>query len=43
MILSADRHEALIEEIEDLKDRLSVYEAEGLTMELGKVRAELGL
>jgi antitoxin StbD len=43
VVLSVRRHEALIEEIEDLKDRLSIHEREGLTMSLDKVLAELGL
>jgi len=28
---------------EDLRDRLSVYEAEGVTMSLDKLEADLGL
>lgn len=43
VVLSVRRHEALLEEIEDLKDRLSIHEREGLTMSLDKVLAELGL
>lgn len=43
IMLSARRHEAMLEEIEDLKDRLSIHEREGLTMNLDKVMAELGL
>ncbi len=43
VLISVRRHAALMEEIEDLEDRLSIHEREGLTMELSKVRAELGL
>lgn len=43
ILMSTRRHEALLEEIEDLKDRLSIHEREGLTMSLDKVLAELGL
>jgi antitoxin StbD len=43
VLMSARRHEALIEEIEDLRDRLSIHEREGLTTELDKLEAELGL
>lgn len=40
---SAERVDALLEEIEDLKDRLSVHEREGLTMDFDKVLASLGI
>jgi antitoxin StbD len=43
VVMSARRYEALLEEIEDLRDRLSIHEREGLTMDLDKVGAELGL
>lgn len=43
VLMSARRHEALMEEIEDLRDRLSIHEREGLTMDLDEVAAELGL
>jgi antitoxin StbD len=43
VILSARRYDAIIEDIEDLRDRLSVYEREGLTIGLDKLKAELGL
>ncbi len=43
VLMSVRRHEALLEEIEDLKDRLSIHEREGLTMSVDKVKAELGL
>ncbi|MGH3094580.1 MAG: type II toxin-antitoxin system Phd/YefM family antitoxin [Streptosporangiales bacterium] len=42
VVLSARRHEELMEQLDDLEDRLSVYEAEGLTMDYDKLRAELG-
>jgi len=42
VIVSMRRYEALLEEIEDLRDRLSIHEREGLTVELDKVLAELG-
>jgi prevent-host-death family protein len=43
VLMSADRHEGLLELIEDLRDRLSIHEREGLTVDWGKARAELGL
>jgi antitoxin StbD len=43
VLMSARRHDALLEEIEDLRDRLSVHEREGLTIELDKLKAELNL
>lgn len=43
VIMSADAHAALIEKIEDMDDRLSIYEREDLTMSLDKVKAELGI
>lgn len=43
VVMSLRRHEALLEEIEDLRDRLSIHEREGLTTDLDKVAAELGL
>jgi antitoxin StbD len=39
----SDEHAALLEEIEDLRDRLSIHEREGLTTSWDKVKAELGL
>jgi antitoxin StbD len=41
--VSVRRYEALLEEMEDLQDRLSIHEREGLTLSLEKVSAELGL
>ena len=43
VIVSADRYEAILEEIEDLKDRLSVHERTGVTIPAEKLMAELGL
>lgn len=43
VIMSVRRHEALLEELEDLRDRLSVHEREGVTMDFDKLAAELGL
>jgi antitoxin StbD len=43
VVLSARRYEGLLEEIEDLRDRLSVHEREGLTVGLDAVKAQLGL
>lgn len=43
MILSAERYEALLEEVEDLKDRISVHERTGVTIPAEKLLIELGL
>ena len=43
VLMSVERHAALMEELDDLEDRLSVHEREGLTMLADKVAAELGL
>lgn len=43
VMLSARRWDALQEELEDLRDRLSVAEREGVTVDFDKVMAELGL
>jgi prevent-host-death family protein len=43
VVVSTRRYNALLEEIEDLKDRLSVHERDGVTVGLDKVIAELGL
>ena len=40
---SAERVDALLEEIEDLKDRLSVHEREGVTMDFGQLLVSLGI
>jgi prevent-host-death family protein len=43
VLMSVRRHEELLEELEDFRDRLSIHEREGLTTSLDKVVAELGL
>jgi antitoxin StbD len=46
VLVGAERYDALLEELEDLKDRLSVYESAGteptLRIGFGKMAAELG-
>jgi antitoxin StbD len=43
VLMSARRYEAVLDEIEDLRDRLSVHEREGVTIGLDKLKAELGV
>lgn len=43
IVIGAARYDAMCEEIEDLRDRLSVHERTGVTISAGKLRAELGL
>jgi antitoxin StbD len=43
VIVSAERYDALLDELEDLKDRLSVHERTGVTVSAEKLMAELGL
>jgi prevent-host-death family protein len=47
VLVGAERYDALLEELEDLKDRLSVYESVGtepsLRVGFDKMAAELGL
>lgn len=43
VIIGVQRHEAMLEEMEDLRDRLSVYERTGVTIDADKLWAELGL
>lgn len=43
VVMSARRWDALNEEIEDLRDRLSIHERDGVTVDFDKVVAELGL
>jgi len=43
VIVSADRYEALLDELEDLKDRLSIHECAGVTIPAEKLLIELGL
>jgi prevent-host-death family protein len=43
VVISSRRYDAMLEEAEDLRDRLSIYEAEGVTIGLDKLEADLGL
>jgi PHD/YefM family antitoxin component YafN of YafNO toxin-antitoxin module len=43
VLIGAERHEVMLEEIEDMRDRLSVYERTGVTIEASKLWVELGL
>ncbi|KLI05806.1 type II toxin-antitoxin system Phd/YefM family antitoxin [Mycolicibacterium senegalense] len=43
VLVSAERYDALLEELEDLRDRLSVHERSGITISADKLMAELGL
>jgi len=47
VLVGAERYDALLEEVEDLKDRLSVYESAqseaGLRIGFDKMAAELGV
>lgn len=43
LVLSARRYEALLEELEDLRDRLSVHEREGVAVDFDKALVSLGL
>lgn len=43
VVVSARRWDALNEEIEDLRDRLSIHERDGVTVDFDKVVSELGL
>jgi antitoxin StbD len=43
VVVSARRWDALNEEIEDLQDRLSIHERDGVTVDFDKVVSELGL
>ena len=43
VLMSAERYDALLEELEDLKDRLSVYERDGVTVSLDNIVAGLGI
>jgi antitoxin StbD len=43
VLVSAGRYESLLEELEDLRDRLSVHEREHVTMPFDKFVAELGI
>ncbi|WKW86429.1 hypothetical protein SEA_SHROOMBOI_43 [Mycobacterium phage ShroomBoi] len=43
VLISVERYESLQEELEDLRDRLSVHERSGVTVSVDKPMAELGL
>jgi antitoxin StbD len=43
VIVSVDRYEALLDELEDLRDRLSIHERTGVTIPAEKLLIELGL
>jgi antitoxin StbD len=43
VLVSAERYDDLLEELEDLRDRISVHERSGVTISADKLMAELGL
>lgn len=43
VLISAERYDDLLEEMEDLRDRVSVHERAGVTVSADKLMAELGL
>ncbi|MGQ0631231.1 MAG: type II toxin-antitoxin system prevent-host-death family antitoxin [Sporichthyaceae bacterium] len=43
VVISSARYEELMSQIEDMSDRLSIYERDGVTIGLDKLTAELGL
>lgn len=43
VLMSTRRHQALLELIDDLEDRLSVHERDGVVMDFDKLTAELGI
>ncbi|MGU3650668.1 type II toxin-antitoxin system Phd/YefM family antitoxin [Mycolicibacterium sp. A43C] len=43
ILISVKRYDALLEEVEDLKDRVSVHERDGVTVSLDNLVAELGI
>jgi antitoxin StbD len=43
VLMSVRRHAALMERLDDLEDRLAVYERDGVTMDFDKLTAELGI
>ncbi len=43
LVIGAERYDAIMEEVEDMRDRLSVYERDHLTISLDKLEAELGV
>ncbi|MDQ3733347.1 MAG: type II toxin-antitoxin system prevent-host-death family antitoxin [Actinomycetota bacterium] len=42
MVIGAERYDAINEELEDLRDRLAVYERDHVTIGIDKLIAELG-
>lgn len=42
-VVGVERYEALIEQLEDVSDKLALYEPSGVTMSYDKLAAELGL
>lgn len=43
VLISVERYDDLLEELEDLRDRVSVHERSGVTISADKLMAELGL
>jgi antitoxin StbD len=43
VVISVERHADLVEQLDDLEDRLSVYERDGVTISLEKLDAEMGV
>ncbi|OCB56280.1 addiction module antitoxin [Mycobacterium vulneris] len=43
VLISAERYDSILEELEDLRDRLSVHERSGVTISADKLMTELGL
>ena len=42
VLIGSERFDALLEDLEDLRDRLSIHEREGVTIGLDKLDAEIG-
>ncbi|RPA55937.1 type II toxin-antitoxin system prevent-host-death family antitoxin [Gordonia oryzae] len=43
VLISDRRYRSLLEEMDDMADRLSIYERDGVTTSIEKVAAELGV
>ena len=43
VIIGIDRYQALLDQLDDLEDRLSIHEREGLTVDLDKLGVARGL
>jgi antitoxin StbD len=43
ILISPARYESLLEELEDLRDELSIHQREGVTMPVEKLAVELGI